>query len=108
MKLYLACPYSNPDPQVLIDRFEMANKAAASLIAAGHIVFSPISHSHQISLHMGNSLDHTVWLAQDRAFLDWCDEIYVLMAPGWEQSKGVAWEIDYARKHGKAITYIGR
>jgi hypothetical protein len=45
-------------------------------------------------------------LAQDKAFIDWCDEVYVLAIPGWEESRGVQWEIDYAKRLGKNVVIM--
>lgn len=96
VKIYLACPYSHPDPKVCEMRCEKADRAAAYLMACGYIVFSPISHSHPISKHLGNHLDHSFWLRQDAAWLDVCDEIHILTLDGWDKSIGVAWERGYA------------
>jgi len=47
--IYLATPYSDPDPEVREFRYREVNKAAAQLISEGHHVFSPISHTHPIA-----------------------------------------------------------
>ena len=44
MKIYLAIPYTGIEEE----SFNIANKVAARLIEDGHIVVSPISHSHSI------------------------------------------------------------
>ncbi len=106
MKIYLACPYSAPDYLTRTTRFECANRLAGELIGQGHIVFSPISHSNPIANHMNNHLSHECWLAQDKEFIDWCDEVYVLAIPGWEESRGVQWEINYAKKLGKHVVIM--
>ena len=105
-KIYLACPYSHEDPAVCDQRFRSANQMAAHLMSKGNIVFSPLSHSHPISLCLGNSLDHDFWLAQDRAFVEWCDAIYVYRMQGWEESRGVQREIKWAKDLGKEVKYI--
>lgn len=105
MKLYLASPYSHKDPEVRLQRFEAANKKAAELMREGHTVFSPLSHSHPISLHMDNCLDHDFWLKQDMAFLEWCDAIYLLCTDGWLESKGIAVELEWARRNGRPVIY---
>jgi nucleoside 2-deoxyribosyltransferase len=101
-KIYLACPYFR-EPKV---SFYLANKKAAQLMLAGYVVFSPVSHGHAIAVseRLGNA--HQFWMQQDLPFIDWCDEVYVLMLPYWQQSKGVKAEIDYAAKLGKPIKYI--
>ena len=49
--IYLASPYSHPDPAVRKERFHAACQARAELIRAGWIVFSPIVHSHPLVEH---------------------------------------------------------
>lgn len=92
-KVYLACPYShNP-----VLGFIEASKAAARLMAAGNVVFSPISHSHPVAVHGKlDALDQGFWLRQDLPFLKDSEVLMVLQLPGWESSKGVRREIDYA------------
>ncbi|GAF67587.1 unnamed protein product, partial [marine sediment metagenome] len=98
IKVYLACPYSDPDPEVEKWRVEMADKAAAYLMELEYIVFSPITHSSRLSKYLGKaSDDHDFWLKQDAAWLEACEELYVLRLPGWKKSFGVAWELGYAK-----------
>jgi nucleoside 2-deoxyribosyltransferase len=95
MTTYLALPYSHPDPRVRIDRFEAANRAAAALMRAGYCVFSPISHSHPISLY-GVPGDWTRWESLDQQMLRQCDEVVVLTLDGWKQSQGLQAELSIA------------
>jgi len=46
--IYLASPFSHPDPAVREQRFEAACRAAADLIRQGKSIFSPIAHSYGI------------------------------------------------------------
>lgn len=46
--IYLASPYSHPDPAVEELRFEAACEAACKLMQQGHHVFSPIAHTHPV------------------------------------------------------------
>lgn len=108
-KVYMATAYSHPDPQIMVWRFGQANRAAGALMQLGHIVFSPISHSHPISLHLNNSLSHGVWLAQDKAFLDWADKMVAVRFGGDPDpcavydSYGVNWEREYMHDQGKPV-----
>jgi nucleoside 2-deoxyribosyltransferase len=97
IKIYLACPYSDPDPRVREERTAMVDRAAAYLMSLGFIVFSPISHSHRISRHLDNCLDHEWWLKQDAAWLEAADELWILALHGWDKSIGVAWERGFAK-----------
>jgi nucleoside 2-deoxyribosyltransferase len=107
MKIYLACPYSHKDQYIINERFHLVNKKAAEIMEQGHIVFSPISHSHPISEHTHvDPQNHDFWLKQDFAFIDWCDELWVYTLPGWEESEGVKREIAYATAWLMPVRYI--
>ena len=107
IKVYLAVPYSDPDPEVRRMRFELANEMAARLLEEGFNVLSPISHSHPISLYIGNSNDGDFWCENSLAFLECCDEMRVYCLPGWRESRGIAREIEFAKSHGIPVTYLG-
>lgn len=106
MKSYLASPYTNKDQNIVNDRVKKINKAASELMSQGHIVFSPISHSHHMALENDMPTTFEFWQEQNHAFIDWCDSVFVLMLPVWTESKGVADEIEYAIKTGKPVYYI--
>lgn len=103
--IYLASPYSHPDPVVRQERFEAVCRAAAELIRRGYLVFSPIAHSHSIAKH-GLPLDWGYWERHDRRLLAACDELWVLQLAGWQQSRGVQAEMTIARAAGKPIRFI--
>ncbi len=87
--IYLAIPYSHPDPEVREQRFQTANTVAACLMAAGHHVFSPISHTHPIALAGDLPLGWDFWAEYDRQILSICNMVIVLCVDGWLESKGV-------------------
>jgi nucleoside 2-deoxyribosyltransferase len=103
--IYLASPYSHPDPSVREERFRAACRAAAALFRAGHFLISPIAHSHVLVEH-GLPGDWTFWQRFDRALLARCDALFVLMLDGWEESVGVQAEIRIARELGKPVRYL--
>lgn len=103
--IYLASPYSHPDPAVRAQRFRAACRAAVALLHAGHVVFSPITHSHPLAQH-GLPGNWQFWERYDREFLQRCDEVVVLMLPGWRKSVGVQAEIRIARELGKPVRYL--
>jgi len=102
---YLASPYSHPDAAVRQQRFEAACRVAAELIRRGHVVFSPIAHSHSIAQH-GLPMDWGFWEAQDRRLLAACDELWVLKLDGWQHSRGVQAEIAIVRALGKPVRFV--
>lgn len=104
--IYLACPYSDPDPDVREQRFTLANRVAAKLILEGHTVFSPLSHSHPIAATGLIDPHAPVWYQQDLEFLRFCSELRVLCLPGWQFSSGVFDEITLAKRLGVPIVYL--
>lgn len=72
----------------------------------GHIVFSPISHTHPIACECELPKHWEYWKKFDECFIGWCDELWVHISIGWERSKGVAAEIDIAKQLQKPVKYI--
>jgi nucleoside 2-deoxyribosyltransferase len=109
MKIYLAIPYTwNPEAS-----FRIANKVSAQLMSDGHIVFSPISHSHPIADHLPDNLrtDSHWWMNQDLPFVEWADKVYVVsVGESGEQliesSSGVQMEIKHAEQNNIPIHVI--
>lgn len=105
-KVYLAIPYSGMEES----SYEQATKACMLIInQLGHNVFSPITHSHPIAkLGVKGTWDY--WQKIDYQYLDWADEMWVLIPKeGLSRamiSTGVAAETKYALKHNKNIVYI--
>jgi len=107
MKIYLATPYSHKNPYVRTARFRKINEVAATLMASGLHVYSPISHTHPIAEAGDLPRGWDFWEQYDRHFIEWCDQLYVYCADGWKESKGVTAEIEIARELGKPIVFMG-
>jgi len=106
--VYLACPYSDPNPLVMTARFLEANEMAAKMVNAGYVVFSPISHFHPIAEAGKLPTSWEFWEKIDRAYLSVCSQIFVLRLPGWKISKGVNAEIAIAKEIGIPVIYLDR
>jgi hypothetical protein len=107
--IYLACPYTDPDPAVRKARFDVATAVAADFIRAGRIVYSPITMTHPIDMVLAgasNTLGSDYWVAFDEAFMDMCSEIVVIRLDGWQKSSGVTREIAYFQERNKSIRYM--
>lgn len=102
MKIYLAIPYSQA-PQ---ESFKVANETAGKLMELGHIVFSPISHSHPIVLPKRLKFSWEFWKKQDFPYIEWCDELWVADFGDWETSTGVCAEIEEARRLKKNVRFL--
>ena len=105
-KVYLAIPYSGMEES----SFEQATKVSALLMQQGGInVFSPITNSHQLTKY-GLKGDWEFWKDVDLQYLDFSDEVFVLIPEEGEKrvidSVGVKAEVEYATQKGKPVSYI--
>lgn len=103
--IYLASPYSHPDPAVREQRFEAVCKTAARMMREGQFVFSPIAHTHPIAKY-DLPLGWEFWKRYDREWLAACDEMVVLMLAGWRESRGVEAEVVMARGMGMVVRFM--
>jgi hypothetical protein len=103
--IYLASPYSHPDPLVRQARFEAACQATADLVRAGHAAFSPIVHGHPL-VRFGLPTDWSFWQRFDIERIRRCDEVLVLQIDGWRESEGVRAEVKLASALGKRVEFV--
>jgi len=103
--IYLAGPYTQPDPAVREQRFEQANRAAALLMADGHMVFSPISHTHPLVKYR-MPVEYDFYRRWSKLFLSVSNQIGVLRVDGWRASVGVKAEIAFMEAAGKPVKYL--
>jgi hypothetical protein len=79
----------------------------AALCFSNHIpVFCPITHSHPMVPFLDPSIyNHEFWMQMDYMFLDNALGLIVTKMDNWENSKGIALEIEYTKKLGKPVIY---
>lgn len=94
--IYLASPYSHKSPDVKHERFLHVEKATSVLMRQGHPIFSPIVHCYEVARKFSLPDDADFWWNYNRAFLRRADAVWVLCVEGWEDSKGVKMEMDFA------------
>ena len=105
--VYLASPYTAKTAKQREQRFRAVCKKAAELMLAGEEIFCPIAHSHPIEVHgMDERQSGDFWLRQDFAVLDSCKKMIVYCMPGWQESKGIAREVEFATAKGIPIEFI--
>lgn len=100
-RIYLATPYSHKLESVRQERFNLVTFIAGSLLKQGYLVFSPITHCHPIALAYQLPAVYTYWRKLDLEMLDWADVFVLVRSRGWDKSKGVRDEFNYARRKGK-------
>lgn len=110
--IYLASPYSSTNPNQRKERFDKVCSVAAQLMLEGHNVFCPIAHSHPIGevmdtmLDAGYSTNGDFWKKQDVPILRHASALFVVTLDGWEESKGVKWEMELAKALHIPIRFI--
>ncbi len=102
--IYLASPYTDPNPAVREFRAREACRITAALIRAGRVIYSPIVSSHPL-VEYGMPTDWEFWKRFDRDIIRRCDSMIVLMLDGWDKSVGVNAEIEIAEACGLAVSY---
>ena len=87
--IYLASPYSSPEPFVQEERYLKACRATHYLLAQKIWVFSPIVHCHELAKMVDLPKDATFWKDYNFAMLAGASKLIILRIEGWEASAGV-------------------
>jgi hypothetical protein len=67
-----------------------------------------VSHSHPLGLYLPEKLilDFNFWMKQDLPMLLECDYLFVFKQDGWENSRGLTREIEFAKENNIPIVYV--
>lgn len=103
--IYLASPYSDPDPFMVKTRFLLAQQCTAELLKQGIFVYSPIVHCHELAWAYNLPGDFAFWKAYNFDMLRRADMITVLKITGWDKSVGVSQELEAAKYIGLPVSY---
>lgn len=104
--LFISSPFSHKDKAIENARVEEVNKYIAELTSQGFHVFSPITYGTTILKYKKLPSDWKFWKDFCEAFLEKCEEMWVLKLDGWDTSEGVAAEIQFAIENNIKIKYI--
>jgi len=106
-KIYLASPYSHPDDTIKIHRFKRIAEVVASLMRKDgkSLFFSPIAFSHPVALYGNMDGSWVSWKKIDIEFINFCEELWVVMLDGWKESTGVKEELRYALDQNKTVRF---
>lgn len=103
--IYLASPYSDPSSAVRYNRFASARDYTYSQMQRGEVIFSPIAYGHQFAQVYRTPADHEWWKRFNESVMLACQELRILKLDGWDKSKGVSSELQFAAGLGLEITY---
>jgi uncharacterized protein DUF1937 len=100
---YLATPYTKFD-EGLDAAFEVASQLGARLLQSGVFVYAPIVHLHPMAKHGRlDPLNLSLWYPHNDEMMKRCDSLIVAQMPTWENSAGMAVEIEYFLYASKPI-----
>ena len=103
---YIASPYSHPTSYVMQERFNQVESYTAQCMKNNMVVFSPIVHCHTLAQNYKLPTHFDFWQKYCLGMLAFSTELFVLKMEGWEDSKGVQSEIQFAKRIGLPIIYI--
>lgn len=98
--IYLASPYTHPDPDVMLSRVAQSAIAAGQLMQEDYHIYSPLVHCHSIASAMKAEKPYDFWISHCLHILETCNHLVVLPLQGWKTSKGVALEVAHAWRRG--------
>jgi len=94
--IYLASPYSHPNPMVQEFRYLAAMDCTRQLLQNHRWVYSPIVHCHVLAHNHGMPTDAEFWRDYNEAMISTATELVILGLPDWEKSTGVRFERTHA------------
>lgn len=105
--IYLASPYSHPDPQVRASRYSSVLPVLAALAHKRISVYSPIVHWYNVEIHCGMDLTaHDLWKWSDCDMMNLCTDGLFLKIDGWKTSRGMEHEEQFLRNLAKPVAWV--
>lgn len=105
--IYVAAPYTHTDPTVVRQRILTFAKVMSNLIAAGEHPVSPLMNHFLVDyVETDFPLTWEYWQEYSYSLLSVSKELHVITMDGWEESTGVAAEIEMANQLNLPIRYI--
>lgn len=103
---YLASPYYHPKQEIMEQRYHIVAAMTTDLLKRGVHTYSPIVHNHHLAVNGDLPRDFDFWMDYDCAMLSKADAIIVAQIDGWQQSRGVAYEMEFARTNNIKLTFM--
>jgi hypothetical protein len=105
--LYYLCTVYTAHPRGMVVAYQEACEIAGKLLQQGVKTFCPIAHGHSLNAYMDIAPDdHEFWMGVDKFYIDQCNALLVACMDNWENSRGIAEEIEHAGLTGKKVFYL--
>lgn len=104
--VYVGSPYSHESKAVMEENFKRVTAFTAKLCAEGVLAFSPITYGHTLVEFRDMPRDWNFWKTFCLSFMDNAERMIVYKMPGWENSRGLEAEIEYAKQNNIPIEYV--
>lgn len=101
--IYIASPYSHLDTDVREYRFERVREFTVHMMQRGFVAFSPIVYAHEMAQTHSLPTDFEYWQHFNETMMRRSDAICLLCLPGWEESRGITHELDFARDNSLSV-----
>lgn len=95
--IYVASPYTHQDISVMEARYHKAMDLTAFLLKKEWWCYSPIVHCHEMAVKFDLPRDFGFWKRYNWHMLLQASAFFVLDIDGWQESKGVAEEFEFAK-----------
>jgi len=107
---YFAHPYTSKDKRAEKANFNLCCIRTAKLIEMGYYVYSPIAHTHPIHRAWPPFIEQDerdLWINLDNLIIHKTDFAGIILAPGWEKSRGCCEEKAMFKLMNKPILLYG-
>lgn len=108
--IYLASPYTHPDPFVREMRYVSTMKVLVEqYLLKARWAYSPIVHCHELAKIGDLPKDGSFWKQYDFHMLELAEELHILRLDGWTSSEGIKNELTHFmvfHKPGRRVEYI--
>ncbi len=106
--IYVGTPYTASCPATMRYRGEISMAYASRLFEQGRLAISPIGMSEYKVPRLSYKVepDWATWGDLCIKLLSACDEMHIIKLAGWQDSVGLAEEINYCKANSKPIVHI--
>jgi len=104
--VYIGSPYYHPDAKVREQRYHSVAHYLHRCLLARKWAYSPIVHCHYLSVEFGLPPEAEFWREYDFTMLACARTFEILRIEGWQESVGLAAELDEAFRLNIPVIYV--